>query len=211
MDEKNIKKNLYAFEREVYSKNSYRYICGVDEAGRGPLAGPVYAAAVILPRDRELPGLDDSKKLSPKKRESLFRLITENAVSYKICSVDEKEIDRTDILSATLKAMEMAVEGLDVKPDMVFIDGNCLPRLTCPARAVIRGDGLLASVAAASILAKVSRDRFMLGQDKLYPQYGFASHKGYPTKQHYRNIFRFGVCPIHRMSFLKNLESHRES
>ncbi|MCI5809936.1 MAG: ribonuclease HII [Oscillospiraceae bacterium] len=188
--------------------NDFSWLCGADEAGRGPLAGPVFAAAVILPRNAEIEGLNDSKKLSEKKRELLYDTIVEKAVAYQICMVDEKEIDRINILAASMLAMKKAVEGLCVCPDVAYIDGNRVPNLKIPAIPVVKGDAVSASIAAASILAKVSRDRFMLELDRQYPQYGFARHKGYPTKEHYERIGRYGISPVHRISFLKNLDDH---
>lgn len=200
--------DLYEFERTAYAMNDFSWICGADEAGRGPLAGPVFAAAVILPRNAEIEGLNDSKKLSEKKRELLYDTIVEKAVAYQICMVDEKEIDRINILAASMLAMKKAVEGLCVCPDVAYIDGNRVPNLKIPAIPVVKGDAVSASIAAASILAKVSRDRFMLELDRQYPQYGFARHKGYPTKEHYERIGRYGISPVHRISFLKNLDDH---
>ena len=200
--------DLYAFEQKLYSDYGYNWVCGVDEAGRGPLAGPVFAAAVILPKDFTIEGLNDSKKLSEKKREALYEKIIEKAVAYKICSVDEGQIDRINILAASLLAMKTAVEGLSIRPDAAFIDGNRVPDLEMPAVPVVKGDGQSASIAAASILAKVARDRFILELDRQYPQYSFAKHKGYPTKEHYRLIGEYGVSPVHRKSFLKNLNAH---
>ncbi|MDD3193432.1 MAG: ribonuclease HII [Oscillospiraceae bacterium] len=188
--------------------NHFIWICGTDEAGRGPLAGPVFAAAVILPKEIEIEGLNDSKKLSEKRREALYDVIVEKAVAYRICSVDEKEIDRMNILAASMLAMKMAVEGLSIEPDAAYIDGNCSPELEIPAVPVVKGDATCASIAAASILAKVARDRFMLELDRQYPQYDFAKHKGYPTKEHYERIGQYGVSPVHRKSFLKNLDAH---
>lgn len=203
-----IPTDLYVFEREVYDSQPDSWICGADEAGRGPLAGPVFAAAVILPKDSVIEGLNDSKKLSEKKREALFDVIIEKAVAYQICSVNEEQIDRINILEASLLAMKMAVEGLKVQPDAAYIDGNRVPQLAIPAVPVVKGDGCSASIAAASILAKVARDRFMLELDRQFPQYGFAKHKGYPTKEHYSRIGQYGVSPAHRKSFLKNLDVH---
>lgn len=200
--------DLYAFEREIYSASGYTWICGADEAGRGPLAGPVFAAAVILPKDFVIEGLNDSKKLSEKKREALYDEIVKKAVAYQICPVDEGKIDQINILEASLLAMKTAIEGLPVRPDAAYIDGNRAPQLAIPAIPVVKGDGKSASIAAASILAKVARDRFMLELDRQYPQYGFAKHKGYPTKEHYRLIGEYGVSPVHRKSFLKNLDDH---
>ncbi len=180
--------------------------CGVDEAGRGPLAGPVYAAAVILSPDRPIAGVNDSKKLSEKKREALFDIIREQAVAYCIASASVEEIEEHNILNATYLAMSRAVEGLSVKPQLALIDGNRIPpMLTVPARCVVKGDALSVSIGAASILAKVSRDRVLREADALYPEYGFAVHKGYGTAAHIAALKEFGPCPIHRPSFLKKI------
>lgn len=193
------------FEYEIKARaEGYRYVCGVDEAGRGPLAGPVFAAAVILPENCEIEGLNDSKKLSEKKREALFDVIKEKAVSFAIASVDEKTIDEINILQATFVAMKKAVEGLTVPADYALIDGNRMPPLEINGETVIKGDALSPSIAAASILAKVSRDRFMLELDKKYPQYKFSQHKGYGTKLHYEMLAEYGVSECHRLSFLKS-------
>lgn len=196
--------SLYEFEKKK-TADGCGLICGVDEAGRGPLAGPVFAAAVILPLDYEIEGINDSKKLSEKKREKLFDEIIEHAVAYSIQSCDQKVIDEINILQATMLAMKTAVEDLSVRPDMVFVDGNRLPKWYIPSECVIKGDATSANIAAASILAKVSRDRFMMEMDKEYPEYGFAKHKGYPTKLHYEKIREFGPSKIHRMTFLKKM------
>lgn len=196
--------SLYEFEYKQ-SGLGYKCICGVDEAGRGPLAGPVFAAAVILPLDFEIEGINDSKKLSEKKREALFTEITTKAVAYDIESVNNSVIDEVNILNATMLAMKKAVENLSVKPDIVYIDGNRTPKLDIKTEYVIKGDATSANIAAASILAKVSRDRFMKQMDEKYPEYEFAKHKGYPTKLHYEKIREFGTCEIHRMSFLKKM------
>lgn len=188
---------------ELYEK--YANICGVDEAGRGPLAGPVYAAAVILPRGFELPGLDDSKKLTEKKREKLFDLICENAVAYSIATASEKEIDEINILNATYLAMNRAIEGLAVKAEFALIDGNRSTGIQLPNQTVVGGDGIYSCIAAASILAKVSRDRFMVEMAAKYPEYAFEKHKGYGTKLHYDLLRQYGPSPIHRRTFLKNL------
>lgn len=188
--------------------NMYRIngvICGVDEAGRGPLAGPVYAAAVILKPDTIIKGINDSKKLTEKRREVLFDEICEKAVAYNIYSVDEKRIDEINILNATYEAMSGAVAGLNVKPDFALIDGNRIRGMKIPCETVVKGDAKSASIAAASILAKVSRDRFMYEMAKKYPEYGFQQHKGYGTKAHNKAILEHGACEIHRMTFLKNL------
>ncbi len=181
----------------------YNVICGVDEAGRGPLAGPVFAAAVILPYGIKIEGLNDSKKLSERKREVLFDIICEKALAFGIASSDEREIDEINILNASLLAMSRAVNKLSLKPDIALIDGNKTPRLDIAAEAIVKGDARSASIAAASILAKVSRDRYMLEMAKNYPQYEFEKHKGYPTKLHYEKIAEFGASPIHRVTFLR--------
>lgn len=178
-------------------------ICGVDEAGRGPLAGPVCAAAVILPPDLDIPGLNDSKKLTDKKRRELYDVILDKAVSYGIALVDEITIDEINILQATFLAMERAVAQLSVCPDLALVDGNRAPALPVPVKTVIKGDSLSASIAAASILAKVTRDRLMEELDETYPAYGFAVHKGYGTKRHYEALAEFGPSLVHRMTFLK--------
>lgn len=193
----------YLYEENAL-KAGYKTICGIDEAGRGPLAGPVYAAAVILPIGLEIKGLNDSKKISEKKREQLFDVICENAVSYSIGIATEKEIDEINILNATFLAMHRAVEGLNIKPDYALIDGNQYPKIPMlTEETVVKGDAKSMSIAAASILAKVSRDRFMLEKAKEYPQYQFEKHKGYGTKLHYEMLTEFGPSPIHRLSFLK--------
>ena len=194
---------LWKFEHAAYQEG-YELICGVDEAGRGPLAGPVCAAAVILPRDLEIEGLNDSKKLSDKRRRALYEVITEQALAYGIAMVDEKVIDEINILQATFLAMRQAVEQLSEKPALALVDGNREPDFgEIPVKTIVKGDSLSANIAAASILAKVTRDRFMEEQDAIYPQYGFSVHKGYGTKAHYEALREFGACPIHRRSFLK--------
>ncbi len=192
------------FENSAYN-NGYMSVCGVDEAGRGPLAGPVCAAAVILPKGLILDGVNDSKKLTEKKREALFDVVKENAISYSIAFASVEEIEELNILNATMLAMKRAVEGLGVPADFAYIDGNRLPDLSIPAEYIIKGDARSMSVAAASILAKVSRDRLMLNFAEIYPGYGFEKHKGYGTKVHTDAIKELGPCPIHRMSFLKNI------
>lgn len=195
----------YLYEESAIQAG-YKVICGVDEAGRGPLAGPVYAAAVVLPLGLEIEGLNDSKKLSEKKREALFDVICEKAVDYSIGIATEEEIDEINILNATFLAMHRAVEGLKTRPDYALIDGNQYPKIPfVTEETVIKGDAKSMSIAAASILAKVSRDRFMLEKAKEYPQYEFEKHKGYGTKLHYEKIIEFGLSPIHRRSFLKKL------
>ena len=178
-------------------------ICGAEEAGAGPLAGPVYAAAVLLPFGLELPGVNDSKQLSEKKREALFEPIQEAAVAWAVTSISPEEIDETDILTARLKAMDLAIRKLEPKADFALVDGNRDRGITCPHITVVKGDSLSMNIAAASILAKVSRDRYMMEMAQLYPQYEFERHKGYPTKRHYELLREFGPSPIHRMSFLK--------
>lgn len=196
--------SLWDIERE-YAEKGYRLICGADEAGAGPLAGAVYAAAVILPPGLEIEGLNDSKKLTEKKRESLFPVIQEKAVAWAIRRIEAEEIDGINILAARLKAMDQCIQALEPKPDFALIDGNRDKGIRCPHITVIQGDSLSANIAAASILAKVSRDRYMIEMDALYPQYGFAKHKGYPTKAHYAALREYGPCPIHRRTFLKKL------
>lgn len=194
---------LWNFEHAAMEEG-FSLICGVDEAGRGPLAGPVCAAAVILPPDLEIEGLNDSKKLSEKRREALYPVICEQALAYGIAFASEQEIDEINILQATFLAMRRAVEQLGQKPDLALVDGNREPDFgDIPVRTIIKGDSRSANIAAASILAKVTRDRFMLEQDAVYPQYGFAVHKGYGTQKHYAALREFGPCPIHRRSFLK--------
>lgn len=194
----------YSIENE-YREKGFNIICGVDEAGRGPLAGPVYAAAVILPPDCVIEGLNDSKKLTEKKREALFDEIKEKALAYGIASADEKEIDEINILNATFLGMKRAIDSLSVKPDLALIDGNQKPHTDIEEVTVIKGDAKSMSIAAASVLAKVSRDRFMLEMAEKYPQYEFARHKGYGTKLHYERIAQYGVCDIHRRTFLKKI------
>lgn len=192
------------YENEALSKG-YNNICGVDEAGRGPLAGPVCAAAVILPKGEIIKGVNDSKKLTEKKREALYDVIKEKAVAYSIAFASVEEIEEMNILNATMLAMKRAVEGLEVPADYAMIDGNKIPDLNIPAECVVKGDANSMSIAAASILAKVTRDRLCAEYESEYPQYGFAKHKGYGTKQHREMILKYGPCKIHRMSFLKKL------
>ena len=196
--------DLYAFERQA-RREGFAAVCGIDEAGRGPLAGPVFAAAVILPEHCGIEGIDDSKKLSPKKREQLFGEIENGAVAYGIGFATEQEIDRVNILQATFLAMKRAFDALAVRPDLALVDGNRMPQLGVETRTIIKGDSLSASIGAASILAKVSRDRLMLQIDGLYPQYGFARHKGYGTALHVEMLKKYGPCPVHRRSFLKKI------
>ena len=196
--------DMWAIEKEFFEKG-YSCICGVDEAGRGPLAGPVCAAAVILPPNLELPGLNDSKKLSDKKRRELFPIIKEKALAYGIAFADHKEIDEINILQATYLAMERALSQLSLRPDMALIDGNRAKDFGLPVTTVVHGDALSANIAAASILAKVTRDDYMDQIAKEYPQYGFQVHKAYGTKAHYAALTEFGPSPIHRMTFLKKV------
>ena len=194
----------FRYEKEAAQKG-YSAVCGIDEAGRGPLAGPVFAAAVILPAEVEIPGLNDSKKLTAKKREALFPLIQEKAVSWSVAFATESEIDEINILQATYLAMRRACEGLSIPADYALVDGNRMPPLSVPGETIIKGDGLSASIAAASVLAKVSRDRLMLELDSLYPEYQFAKHKGYGTALHVELLRKYGPCPIHRRSFLTKI------
>lgn len=196
----------YFNEARLWEKG-FVSVCGVDEAGRGPLAGPVYAAAVILPPDCDIEGLNDSKKLSERKREALFDVIREKAVAFAVASASVEEIESVNILNATFLAMNRAVAALDPAPDFVLVDGNRAPKgLTLPCETLVGGDAASCSIAAASILAKVSRDRCIREMDALYPQYGFARHKGYGTKEHMDAIRAFGPCEIHRMSFLRKMK-----
>lgn len=195
-------RNMWEFE-EKYYRSGIKAVCGVDEAGRGPLAGPVCAAAVILPEHADIPGLDDSKKLSDKRRRELAPLICERAVAYGIAMVDHQVIDQINILQATLLAMEQAIAKLSVKPEIALIDGNREKDFGVPTETIVKGDSLSASIAAASILAKVTRDDYMLEMAEKYPGYGFEIHKGYGTKAHYAALAALGASPIHRMTFLK--------
>ncbi len=194
--------DMWQIENQYY-QSGMQYICGVDEAGRGPLAGPVCAAAVILPANIEIPGLNDSKRLSDKKRRELYPVIKEKALAYGIAFADEKEIDSINILQATFLAMERAIGQLNCKPDIALIDGNRQKDFGIPVQTVVHGDSLSASIAAASVLAKVTRDDYMLEMAEKYPEYGFEVHKGYGTKAHYAALSAHGASPIHRMTFLK--------
>ncbi len=194
--------DMWEIENRFFAQG-YRVVCGVDEAGRGPLAGPVCAAAVILPPNLEISGLTDSKKLSDKRRRELFPIICEQAIAYGIGFAEHDEIDRVNILQATFLAMERAMAALSVKPELALIDGNREKDFGLPVQTVIKGDSLSASIAAASILAKVSRDDVMLEMAQKYPEYGFDIHKGYGTKAHYEALRTYGPCPIHRMTFLR--------
>ena len=205
--------DLWEYERRQQDAG-YAAVCGVDEAGAGPLAGPVYAAAVILPRELDIPGLNDSKKLTEKKREALYDLITAQAAAYSIASVSAAEIDEMDILNARMLAMQRALDGLSIKVDLALIDGNrdhgSQVAIAVPHMCLIGGDGKSASIAAASILAKVSRDRYVSTElEERFPQYHFAKHKGYGTKLHYEMLDAYGPCPEHRRTFLKKWEAKR--
>ena len=193
---------MWEIEQEQFAQG-IKTICGVDEAGRGPLAGPVYAAAVILPPDLQIPGLTDSKKLSDKKRRELFPVIQEKALAWAIGCASEQEIDEINILQATYLAMERAINGLSIKPDLALIDGNRAKDFGVPVKTVIKGDSLSANIAAASVLAEVARDDVMMELAQKYPQYGFEIHKGYGTKAHYEALRAHGHCAVHRLSFLK--------
>lgn len=199
-----MEKDWLKYENELLA-NGYKYICGVDEAGRGPLAGPVCAAAVILPENKIIDGVNDSKKLSEKKREILFDIIKKEAISYSIAFSSVEEIEKFNILNATMLAMKRAVERLNVKADYAIIDGNKTPDLKIPCKSIVKGDANSISIAAASILAKVSRDRLCYEYAEKYPQYMFDKHKGYGTKLHMEKIKEYGPCEIHRISFLTNI------
>lgn len=201
------KPDLYEMENAL-RQQGLSLICGIDEAGRGPLVGPVCAAAVILPPGLCIDGLNDSKKLTEKKREVLYDIITAQAVSWAVGLATPQEIDMFNILQATYLAMRRAVNGLACAPDYVLVDGNGDPRLLLPTQTVVKGDGRAACIAAASVLAKVTRDRLLTALGGQYPEYGFEQHKGYPTKAHYEAIAKYGVTPEHRRSFLKTLHNH---
>ena len=205
--------DLWTYEREQWN-SGVETVCGVDEAGAGPLMGPVYAAAVILPRELDIPGLNDSKKLTEKKREALYEIITAQAAAWSVARVEAAEIDKMDILNARMLAMQKALDGLPLRPDLALIAGNrdhgSRYAIEIPHRLIVGGDGKSASIAAASILAKVSRDRYVSTElDEKYPQYQFAKHKGYGTKLHYEMLDQYGPCPEHRRTFLKKWEAKR--
>ena len=205
--------NLWEYERAAWAEGA-ETVCGVDEAGAGPLMGPVYAAAVILPRELDIPGLNDSKKLTEKKREALYEIITAQAAAWSVARVEAAEIDKMDILNARMLTMQKALDGLTLRPDLALIDGNrdhgSRYAIEIPHRLIVGGDGKSASIAAASILAKVSRDRYVSTElDAKYPQYQFAKHKGYGTKLHYEMLDQYGPCPEHRRTFLKKWEAKR--
>lgn len=208
MAENNEKDFLYY--ENLYSENNTKLVCGIDEAGRGPLAGPVCAAAVVMPYGTIIDGVNDSKKLTEKKRELLFYTIKEKSLCYGIAFSDEKEIDEVNILNATFLAMKRAVKSLKIQPDLILVDGNRLPDFDIPAKTIVKGDSLSHSIACASILAKVTRDRLMKELSKKYPEYGFEKHKGYGTKAHYEAIKANGICEIHRRTFLKNVNLDNE-
>ena len=195
---------LWELENEIYD-SGVTLLCGVDEAGRGPLAGPVYAAAVMLPRGCEIPGLNDSKKLTEKRREELFDVICGKALAYGIARAEVAEIEERNILGATMLAMNRAIAKLAPPPELALIDGNRSAGIAVPSRCIVKGDARCADIAAASILAKVSRDRFMLQMAEQYPEYGFEQHKGYGTKLHYERLRQYGPSPIHRPSFLRKM------
>lgn len=197
--------DLWQLENSIYASSGASYIAGVDEAGRGPLAGPVCAAACILPRNLEIPGLNDSKKLSSKARDSLYDIIINSAVSYGIAFATVEEIESLNILNATFVAMNRALSQLSPQPDLALIDGNRNSGISIPSRCVVKGDSLCADIAAASVLAKVTRDRYILTMAEQYPEYGFEKHKGYGTAQHYAALRQFGPSPIHRPSFLRKM------
>ena len=205
MKEETILRRQAIWDSDTEYRTEYGIICGVDEAGRGPLAGDVYAAAVILPENCEIKGLDDSKKISEKRREKLFKEIQEKAICYSIGIASVAEIEKHNILKASMLAMKRAVEGLSQKPDYALVDGNRLPELSMPAECIVKGDAKSASIAAASIIAKVSRDRYMTEKAQDYPEYGFEKHKGYGTKEHRNRLLQYGACELHRKSFLKKI------
>ncbi len=207
MKEKELERltKIKEIENEIYNKGEIQTIAGIDEAGRGPLAGPVVVAAVIMPKDSMIEGINDSKKVSEKKRELLYEQIIEEAISYNVGIIDQKEIDRINILNATKEGLTQAVKGLSIKPDEILVDAlTKIDTTGIPYISIIKGDAKSYSIAAASIIAKVTRDRIMRQWDEIYPQYGFSKHKGYGTKMHIEAIKECGICPLHRLSFVKN-------
>lgn len=197
---------LKKIEEDIYSQGKFNYICGIDEAGRGPLAGPVVVASVIMPRDSMIEGVNDSKKVSEKKREKLYDEIIENAISYSVGIVDQKEIDRVNILNATKAGLTESIRGLEVKPDIILVDAlKGIDTCGVPYESIIKGDAKCYSIAAASIIAKVTRDRIMRQWHEIYPEYNFIQHKGYGTAAHIAAIKEYGLCPLHRRSFVKNI------
>lgn len=196
---------LKQIEEEIYNKENVKYICGIDEAGRGPLAGPVVVASVIMPKDSMIEGVNDSKKVSEKKREKLYEEITNTAIAWGVGIIDQREIDEINILNATKKGLTNSLKELEIKPDLILVDAlTNIDTLGIPYRSIIKGDAKSYSIAAASIIAKVTRDRIMRQWDELYPEYGFEKHKGYGTKMHIDAIKEYGPCPLHRKSFIKN-------
>ncbi len=196
---------LKQIEEEIYNKEDVKYICGIDEAGRGPLAGPVVVASVIMPKDSIIEGVNDSKKVSEKKREKLYEEITNTAIAWGVGIIDQREIDEINILNATKKGLTNSLKELEIKPDLILVDAlTNIDTLGIPYRSIIKGDAKSYSIAAASIIAKVTRDRIMRQWDELYPEYGFEKHKGYGTKMHTDAIKEYGPCPLHRKSFIKN-------
>lgn len=197
---------LKKIEEDIYTSQKINYICGIDEAGRGPLAGPVVVASVIMPRDSMIEGVNDSKKVSEKKREKLYEEIIENAISYSVGIVDQKEIDRVNILNATKAGLTESIKGLEVKPEMILVDAlTGIDTCGIPYQSIIKGDAKSYSIAAASIIAKVARDRIMRQWHEVYPEYNFIQHKGYGTAAHIAAIKEYGLCPLHRLSFVKNI------
>lgn len=197
---------LKKIEEDIYTSQKINYICGIDEAGRGPLAGPVVVASVIMPRDSMIEGVNDSKKVSEKKREKLYEKIIENAISYSVGIVDQKEIDRVNILNATKAGLTESIKGLEVKPEMILVDAlTGIDTCGIPYQSIIKGDAKSYSIAAASIIAKVTRDRIMRQWHEVYPEYNFIQHKGYGTAAHIAAIKEYGLCPLHRLSFVKNI------
>ena len=196
---------LKQIEEEIYNKEDVKYICGIDEAGRGPLAGPVVVASVIMPKDSMIEGVNDSKKVSEKKREKLYEEITNTAIAWGVGIIDQREIDEINILNATKKGLTNSLKELEIKPDLILVDAlTNIDTLGIPYRSIIKGDAKSYSIAAASIIAKVTRDRIMRQWDELYPEYGFEKHKGYGTKMHIDAIKEYGPCPLHIKSFIKN-------
>lgn len=207
MKEKELERltTLKQIEEEIYNKEDVKYICGIDEAGRGPLAGPVVVASVIMPKDSMIEGVNDSKKVSEKKREKLYKEITNTAIAWGVGIIDQREIDEINILNATKKGLTNSLKELEIKPDLILVDAlTNIDTLGIPYRSIIKGDAKSYSIAAASIIAKVTRDRIMRQWDELYPEYGFEKHKGYGTKMHIDAIKEYGPCPLHRKSFIKN-------
>lgn len=207
MKEKELERltTLKQIEEEIYNKENVKYICGIDEAGRGPLAGPVVVASVIMPKDSMIEGVNDSKKVSEKKREKLYEEITNTAIAWGVGIIDQREIDEINILNATKKGLTNSLKELEIKPDLILVDAlTNIDTLGIPYRSIIKGDAKSYSIAAASIIAKVTRDRIMRQWDELYPEYGFEKHKGYGTKMHIDAIKEYGPCPLHRKSFIKN-------